>query len=347
MSSHIEQIVEIPGKFGFGTMSLTWTPKPKPIDEQINILKFVSDYGIKFLNGGEFYGENDVNLKLFQKFLAGNTPEVNRQLVVSIKGGFGPTGPDGSKEGVSRSIDNILSYFPADIKNRPKLIFEMARVDVKVPYEQTLGYINEYVKSGKLDGISLSEVGVGSIQKAISIASISCVELELSLFTQDILNNGILQILSEHNITVIAYSPLARGLLTDYTVENPDTFLDNVPDGDFKKSTGRFQPDNFKHNLHLLKLLYNFAHDVKKVSLESLALSWIVSLSQRKNFRNFKQVSKIVPIPSGSTPEKITKNLSNIVELTDDDLKTIDDFCTQHPVKGLRYDENHEKLLNL
>lgn len=347
----MSQPLEIPGRFGFGTMSLTWTPKPKPIEEQIEALKFVTshdEFGTKLLNGGEFYGENDANLKLFQQFLAGNTPEENRALVISIKGGLLPTlAPDGSREHVNKSIDNILSYFPTDPKNRPKIIFEIARVDPKVPYEDTIGYINEYVKTGKLDGISLSEVGIGSIQKALTVAPISCVELELSLFTQDILQNGILEELSKNNVTVIAYSPLCRGLLTDYTVNNSDTFLDAIPDGDFRKITDKFQPDNFNHNLKLLKQLYDFAHDVKKISLESLALSWIVSLSQRKNFKNISQISKIIPIPSGSTPEKITKNLSNIVELTDDDLKTIDDLVTANPVKGYRYNEHLEGTLNL
>lgn len=341
--------VDIPGKFGFGTMSLTWTTEPKPLKEQIQALKFVTthdDFGTNLLNGGEFYGEGGANLKLFKRFLATNTPEQNRNLVISIKGGLGPNlQADGSETNIKKSIDNILKYFSTDPKNRPKLIYEIARVDPKIPYEDTISFINEYVKSGKLDGISLSEVGVESIKKAVSVATISCVELELSLLAQDILNNGILHEASKNDITIIAYSPLSRGLLTDFLVENSSTFLDSIPEDDFRKHLDKFQPDIFNHNLKLIKELYKFAHDVKGVSLESLSLSWIVSLSNR-NYKGIK-LSKIIPIPSGSTPDKIKKNLSNIIELSDDDLNKIDNIVKSNPVKGLRYNEYMEETLNL
>ena len=100
----------------------------------------------------------------------------------------------------------------------------MARVDPSVPYGETIGYISEYVKLGVIDGISLSEVGKESIQAALKVFPISCVELELSLFSQEVITTGILEELSKHNLPLIAYSPLCRGLLTDYAVENSHTF---------------------------------------------------------------------------------------------------------------------------
>jgi pyridoxine 4-dehydrogenase len=88
-----------------------------------------------------------------------------------------------------------------------------ARVDPNTPIEETIGYIAEYVKAGKLGGISLSEVGANSIRKAASVHKISAVEVEFSLFCTDILENGVAKACAELNIPIVAYSPLGRGFL--------------------------------------------------------------------------------------------------------------------------------------
>ncbi|EGW33810.1 pyridoxine 4-dehydrogenase [Spathaspora passalidarum NRRL Y-27907] len=339
--------VNIPGRFGFGTMSMTWKPVPPPTAQSIETLKFVTshkEFGTKLLNGGEFYGPDDANLKLFKEFLDSNDPEANKELIVSIKGGVGPDlRPDGGRESIKRSIENIASYFPKE--NRPKLIFEIARVDTSIPYEETVGHIAEFVKNGTIDGISLSEVGIESIRKAITVFPISCVELELNLFSPEVINTGILKELSAHQIPLIAYSPLCRGLLTDYCVEHADTFLDEIPEGDFRLYLDKFQPDNFKHNLVALKKLYDYAHNVKKTTLETLALSWILKISGKENFKGIPKVTHILPIPSGSTTARVTSNFSNFIELTDEDLQAIDKIFEENPIRGLRYNEHLEDSL--
>lgn len=88
-----------------------------------------------------------------------------------------------------------------------------ARVDPNTPIEETIGYIAEYVKAGKLGGISLSEVGANSIRKAAGVHKISAVEVEFSLFCTDILDNGVAKACAELNIPIVAYSPLGRGFL--------------------------------------------------------------------------------------------------------------------------------------
>ncbi|KAL6449789.1 hypothetical protein SBY92_000690 [Candida maltosa Xu316] len=333
--------VEIPGKFGFGTMSMTWTPTPPPFEQSIDTLKFVTshpEFGTKLINGGEFYGPDDANLKLLKEFLEQNDPKENEKLIISIKGGADTKTlrPDGSQESIGKSIENIAS---------PKLLFEIARVDGRLPYKETLGYISEYVKNGTIDGISLSEVGIGSIESALEVFPISCVELELSLFSQEVISTGILAKLSEHGIPLIAYSPLCRGILTDHTVENLDSFLGNIPQGDIRHHLDKFQPEIFAKNVPALKALYNYAHDVKHTTLESLALSWILKVSGAKNFRGIPEVTRILPIPSGSTKKRVESNLGSLIELSDEDLQAIDKIFQDHPITGLRYNEALEGTL--
>ncbi|CAI5756174.1 unnamed protein product [Candida verbasci] len=341
--------INIPGKFGFGTMSMTWTPEPKPFEQSIETLKFVTshpEFGTKLLNGGEFYGPDDTNLKLLQQFLKSNSPEANKQLIISIKGGIDMSkfAPNGSKEFISKSIENIVSYFPKG-ELRPKLLFEIARVDPNVPYEDTISYIAEYVKNGSIDGISLSEVGINSIQKAIKVYPISCVELELSLFSQEVIDQGILAELSKHQIPLIAYSPLCRGLLTDSTVENSDKFLQSIPQRDIRHHLDKFKPEIFEKNLPTLKKLYEFAHKKKNTSLESLALSWILKISGLQNYKGINKVTHILPIPSGSTKRRVELNFGNLIELTDDDIKEIDNIFKENPIQGFRYNAQLENTL--
>lgn len=338
--------VKIPGKFGFGTMSLTWTPTPRTLEEALEIIVYSCDkHNIRFINGGEFYGPDWINVKYlleFWKKYGQNYPD----LVVCIKGSikFPQLAPDGSKESISHSIEKLASFFPPEKSKRPVLIYEIARVDPEVPYEDTIGFIQHYVEQGVIDGISLSEVGVGSIRKASSLAPISCVEVELSLLCQDILTNGVLQELSERNITVVAYSPLCRGFLTERTANDFDSFFELCSrPGDIRGHLGKFSSTNFPHNLKIVKELQEFAHK-KGTTLESLALSWIVAISESTNFYGIKSVSKVIPIPSGSTADKVDENLGQIIELSANDMKEIQAITEKNPVKGLRYSEASKHL---
>lgn len=337
--------LNLPDAVGYGSMSLTWRPSPLPLDEAVTVLNYVTKkYGVRSINGGEFYGPDNLNLKLLKKFLESNEPDFNRQLVICIKGAMdiAKGKPAGSDEGVKKSVENVLSFFPADI-GRPKLIFEAARVDPEVPYEATIASISEYVKKGLLDGISVSEVGIHSIAKADDVYPITSVEVELSLLTRDILFNGVLKECSERNIPIVAYSPLHRAVLTDHTVENGDKFLASLPEGDLRRHLDRFSRENFDANFVLVQELYEFAHK-KGMSLENLALSWILKLSGRENFDGIKKVCKIIPIPSGSSTSKIDKNFTRAAELSDKEFEEINSICDKRKIQGRRYNVHHAPL---
>lgn len=337
--------MSITGDFGYGTMSLTWTPKPVPLEDALKTMYYTaSKYNVRFYNGGEFYGPDEINLKYLAAFWEKYQKEFP-DLVVSIKGAMNveTLAPDGSKASIEKGIAVILKHFPKD-KARPKLIFEIARVDPKVPYDETIGYIKAHLEKGDIDGISLSEVGVGSIQKALSVAPIECVEIELSLICQDIFHNGVLEELSKNNVAVIAYSPLGRGFLTERTANDFDSFYNLCHrEGDFRGYIDKFSEKNYPANCKYVSKLQEFAHK-KGTTLESLALSWILSVSEQVDFQGIKKVSKIIPIPSGSTSEKVDANLGHILKLSRADLDEITAIGKEYPIQGMRYNEHHASL---
>lgn len=109
--------------------------------------------------------------------------------MLSIKGAYDiKTGPNGSPEGIRASVEEAIKVIDG-IKTID--VFECARVDPNVPIETSVKALAELVKEGKIGGIGLSEVSANTIRKAYAVYPISAVEIELSLFTPNPLENGV------------------------------------------------------------------------------------------------------------------------------------------------------------
>lgn len=191
---------------------LTWRASPQPAEKSYEAMRTALSEGAAFWNGGELYGVPQRNsLHLLAEYFT-KYPEDASKVVLSIKGGTLPGSlmPDGGRENTRRSIDECLRVL--DGKKFLDL-FECARVDPNVPIEETISYIAEYVKEGKIGGISLSEVSANSIRRAHKVHPISAVEVELSLWQTEILENGVAETCAELGIPIVAYSPLGRGFL--------------------------------------------------------------------------------------------------------------------------------------
>lgn len=151
------------------------------MEQAFEAMKAALNNGMNFWNGGEFYGTAEYNsLTLLEKYFE-KYPEDADKVVLSIKGAAGShgSGPDASPEAVRKSVDNCLKL----LNGRKKLdIFECARRDPNTPLEVTFGVLEkEYVQTGKIGGISLSEVKASTIHEAVKVAKIVAVEVELSL----------------------------------------------------------------------------------------------------------------------------------------------------------------------
>jgi pyridoxine 4-dehydrogenase len=196
---------------------LTWRQNPPPQSQSFDAMRTALSRGANFWNGGELYGSQERNsLHLLNEYFTKH-PEDAEKIVLSIKGGLlpGELRPDGSQKNVKRSIDECLKVLDG---KKSLDLFECARVDPKTPIEDTVGYIAEYVKAGKLGGISLSEVGANTIRKAHAVHPIAAVEVEFSLWVTDILENGVAATCAELGIPIVAYSPLGRGFLVSHQI---------------------------------------------------------------------------------------------------------------------------------
>lgn len=314
---------------GFGTMRITWgNDFPISQEEGVEILYTAYKAGARFFNGGEFYGEDFANLKLLQAFID-KYPEVKDEIIISIKGGFNiqTFQPDGSKEFIDQSVNNCYTHL------KKIDVFECARVDKNVPLEDTLGYLQEHVKAGRIGGISLSEVSASTIRRAAKVAKIQFVENEASFLERAPFSNGVIDACAEFGIPLVAYSPLGSGLFGGIT---------QFKEGDIRATYERLLGENIKKNAILKENLEAVAHKAG-LSLPQLALSWLKFHNSDKNPDKAKY-PLIIPIPGTVKKDKIIDN-ANIREISLETFKEVQDVLEKFPVAGGRYNSHMQNTL--
>ena len=232
--------------------------------------------------------------------------------MLSIKGGISPLGfyPDGSQKNIRRSIDECLKVLDG---KKFLDIFEPARQDPKVPLEETMSTMAQYVKDGKIGGIGISEVTADQIKAAAALHPIAAVEVELSIQSPDILTNGVTSTCASLGIPIVAYSPLGRGLLTGQITKPTD--LDPT---DIRHRMPRFSPENMKRNEQLANEFQELAKR-KGCTPAQLALAWVRSFSGRPGY------GTIIPIPGSTTESRAIEN-SKEVTLSEAEVKEIEAF---------------------
>ncbi|KLO90003.1 putative pyridoxine 4-dehydrogenase [Fusarium fujikuroi] len=319
------------GLIGFGLMGLT--ARPLPDEDAFAAIRTALDSGCNWLNGGEFYGPPDANsLALMRRYLE-KYPEDADRIVLTIKGGMGPNYvPLGTKENIRRSIDDCLETLGPVGRIAS---FEIGRKDPNVDYEEdTLAAISEYVKDGKIDGISCSELNANTLRSAVKKFKITALEIELSLFTTDPLTNGLLEVCGELGIPVLAYSPLGRGFLGGQIKS-----VEDLPENDMRaKIHPRWQGDNFRKNVQLVDDIEALAKK-KGCTVSQIAINWLLSLSRRPG------MPTIVPIPGSTKPDRIREN-ATIIDLTEEDLRDIDRLLASFTPAGDRYPPQHMKYVS-
>ncbi len=343
MAASVKLVGKPIGSIGYGLMGLTWRPKPQPAEDSYKAMETALAQNSNFWNGGELYGPPQRHSGHLLNEYFKLHPQDADKVVLSIKGGtvLGQLKPDGSAKNVRRSVEDTLKVLDG---TKTIDIFECARLDHEVPLEETIGTLVELVKEGKIGGIGLSEVKASTIERAHKIHPIAAVEIELSLWTTDIFSNGIAETCGKLDIPIVAYSPLSRGALAGETIrKNAD-----IPEGDFRKHSPRFQDDVLEYNNQIVDEVEKLAQK-KGVTKAQIAIAWVRGLSGRTITTPDGQQLKlgtIIPIPGATKPERVIEN-TKIVDLSDEEMKEIAEILKKNPVKGHRYPKMGQAHLNM
>lgn len=313
---------------GFGCMGMSWSyGMPKDKQEMISLLHAAVERGITFFDTAEVYGPF-LNEELVGEALA----PFRGKVVIATKFGWEANPNDGGKwNALNSRPEHIKKVAEASLKRlRVDAIdlFYQHRVDLNVPIEEVAGAVKELIQEGKVKHFGLSEAGAQTIRRANAVHPVAALQSEYSLFWREP-EQEIVPTLEELGIGFVPFSPLGKGYLTGKI--NPDTEFDST---DFRSTVPRFKPENRKANQPLVDLLRTFAEQ-KKATPAQIALAWLLA---KKPW--------IVPIPGTTKLHRLEENLGAAkVELTPEDLRSIETASSQIKLEGARYPEFHQKLV--
>jgi aryl-alcohol dehydrogenase-like predicted oxidoreductase len=178
------------------------------------------------------------------------------------------------------------------------------------------------IREGKVRFLGLSEAGPGTIRRAHATHAITALQTEYSLWTRDP-EEEIFPVVRELGIGFVAYSPLGRGFLTGQIRRIEDL----APD-DWRRTSPRFQGENFQRNLQLVAEIEAMARE-KKCGPSQLALAWVLAPGK-----------DIVPIPGTKRIRYLEENVAAVqIRLTPEDLARIDRVFPRGAASGTRYPE--------
>ena len=189
----------------------------------------------------------------------------------------------------------------------------------------------ELVAAGKIHHLGLSEAAPETIRRAHATHPITALQTEWSLWTRDPETNGVLATVSELGIGFVAYSPLGRGFLSGSIRTSDDLAQD-----DFRRRNPRFLGENFQRNLAVVNRVRELA-EAKGATPSQLALAWVLA-----------QGDDIVPIPGTKRRRYLEENAAALdVELTDEDIASIESVAPRGVAAGERYPERTMSAVNV
>jgi aryl-alcohol dehydrogenase-like predicted oxidoreductase len=239
-------------------------------------------------------------------------------------------GPDSSFVGFDASpaaTKTALAYTLKRLDTDYIDLYQPARLDPKVPIEETVGAIADLVKAGYVRHIGLSEMGVDTIRRAHKVHPIRQLQIEYSIMTRGI-EAEILPATRELGISITAYGVLCRGLIGGVGKSG-------FKAGDFRSHTPRFQGENLRANLALVERLEKLAKQ-KNVTAAQLAIAWVAA-----------QGADIIPLIGTTSRKRLAESLAALdINLTPQDLATIEATIPASAVAGTRYPAEQMAMLD-
>src|SRR5438874_1830893 len=309
---------------GLGCMGMSFGYGPaKDQSEMVSLLRKAVELGVTFFDTAEIYGPF-TNEELVGEALA----PFRTQVVIATKFGF-KFGPKGEQLGLDSRPEHIKEVADASLKRLKTDVIDLFyqhRVDPNVPIEDVAAAVKDLIREGKVKHFGLSEAAAQTIRRAHAVQPVTAVQSEYSLWWREP-QDQLLPTLEELGIGFVPYSPLGRGFLTGKINEN--TTFDS---SDFRNMLPRFTPEARKANQALVELLGEIAKR-KKATPAQIALAWLLA-----------QEPWIVPIPGTTKLKRFEENIgAAAIELTQDDLREIENAASKITVQGARYPEHIEQ----
>jgi aryl-alcohol dehydrogenase-like predicted oxidoreductase len=292
------------GAIGLGCMSLSPIYGGLGDVDPSDVILSAVDQGV-MLDTADGYGPSE---DLIGVALAGRRDEA----IIATKFGI-VSGPANGKPGV---IDGRPEYVRSAIERSLRRLntdyidlYYQHRADENVPIEETVGAMAELVAEGKVRHLGLSEASVDTIRRAAAVHPIAALQSEWSLWSRDI-EDEVVPACRELGISIVAFSPLGRGLLTGQIASREE-----FNPGDFRLKHPRFTEETFDANLATVDVVRAIAAQHGSTPGQ-VALAWLLA-----------QGSDVVPIPGTKRVAYLNENLGAAqLDLSANDLARLNDI---------------------
>ncbi len=311
---------------GLGCMGMSGMYGQSDEAEAIATIHAAIERGVTLIDTGDFYGMGHNEL-LIGRALRELGSSARDKVILSVKFGAMRT-PQGQWTGFDsrpEAVKNFLAYTLNRLGVDHIDIYRPARLDAKVPIEDTVGAIASMIRAGSVRQVGLSEVGVETIRKAHAVHPVTDLQIEYGLLSRSP-EQKILPVLHELGIGLTAYGVLSRGLLSG-----------SLPTGkgDIRSHLPRFSGENYQKNHQLIAKLNQFAAE-KGTTPARLAFAWVLAKDP-----------SIVPLAGARTRKQLDDALAAVeLSLTPEDVAKLEGEVDAAQVAGTRYDAVGMRMLD-
>ncbi len=255
---------------GLGCMNLSGNYGAVSEADALALLARAVDLGIDHFDTADIYGIGQ-NEELIGQFLRTSRARVKIATKVGIR--FvritGERYVDNSPAYIRQALENSLTRLGRDHVD----LLYVHRREAGRPIEELMDVMSRLKQEGKIGAIGLSEVSAPTIRQAHACAAVNAVQNEYSIWTR-VPERGVLDVTRDLGIALVAFSPVARGLLTGSPPEPA-----GLSPRDFRRSNPRFLPENYARNREVADKLAALAAELGRTPA-GLALAWLMARSR-------------------------------------------------------------------
>jgi len=303
-------------RVGLGLMAMSGIYGAADDGESVATIHAAVEAGITLLDTGDFYGMGHNELLLREALRS--IPRDRVFIQVKFGGQRDPSGAFIGHDASPVMVKNSLAYTLTRLGTDYVDLYQPARLDPRVPIEDTVGAIAEMIQAGYVRYVGLSEMGAETIRRANSVHPVTALQIEYSLMSRGI-ERSVLPTVRELGVGVTAYGILSRGLLSTSTA--------HLAPGDPRARFPRFQGENHQRNLEMVAALEAIASSYGATTAQ-LAIAWVLSRGR-----------DIVPLLGTKRRDRLQEALGGVeLSLSEADLAAIEAAVPADQVAGDRYD---------